>query len=103
MRLAKILDETQLSLFSLPLDAFTNPVNVQGAEKREYQNALLITSGKRYKLFTNGVDRIKILEGEGHFKWARGETPFRAGDCFSLEQTGEYEVNGKCAFLIVRS
>lgn len=81
---------------------FSDPVKVQGGLKYECGNLLKIESGGRYKLFTETRDYIKILEGGGHFKWARGETPFSAGDIFLAEEPGEYELNGKGVFLILR-
>lgn len=88
--------------FDLPAEAFGDPVFVQGGTKRSAGCAILVRSGGRYKLFTEGRDLVKFLEGEGHFKWARGELPFRAGDTFLAEKTGEYEINGKCVFIAVR-
>lgn len=87
---------------NFPAEKFGDPVTVQGGTKRTAGNAILVQSGGRYKLFSEGRDLIKFLEGEGHFKWARGELPFRAGDTFLAEKTGEYEINGKCAFIAVR-
>ncbi len=75
---------------------------VQGAHIGKSGNALLIVSPRRYKLFTEGTDRVKILEGAGFFKWKRGETPFRAGDCFAVCKVGEYELNGAGTFIVLR-
>ncbi len=81
---------------------FSEPVKVQGGQKRTSGNLLEIRSGGRYKLFTISRDFIKIVEGNGHFKWARGETPFIPGDIFLAEEVGEYELNGAGVFLILR-
>jgi len=81
---------------------FSAPVRVQGADKRVFRNMLLIDSEKRYKLFTESTDFVFILGGKGFIKWKRGETAFSEGDLFRLEQTGEYELNGACRFLVVR-
>ena len=81
---------------------FSPPIRVQGGTRRSFEDLLLIESGGRFKLFTEGTDLIAVLSGEGHFKWARGETPFRAGDAFLAENLGEYELNGKGKFLIKR-
>lgn len=49
-----------------------------------------------------GTDEVTFLEGAGHFKWARGETPFAAGETFLVQACGEYEINGACAFIVAR-
>lgn len=76
---------------------------VQGASVGKTENCLFVRSARRYKLFTEGTDELLFLEGNGHFKWARGEKDFAAGDCFRIEAPGEYEVNGKCVFIVRRS
>lgn len=60
------------------------------------------SSPRRFKLFTKTRDVLLVREGEGHFKWARGEMDFRCGEAFEIEQAGEYEVNGKCVFAVYR-
>lgn len=75
---------------------------VQGAKIGKSGNDLLIISPRRYKLYTDGADRVKIVEGEGFFKWKRGETKFRTGDNFEISQVGEYEINGKGTFVVLR-
>lgn len=75
---------------------------LQGATVGKFGDALYILSPRRYKLFTEHSDEIHILEGNGHFKWARGETPFSAGQSFFAEGLGEYEVNGNCTFIVCR-
>lgn len=74
---------------------------LQGARVGKKDDALYIFSPRRYKLFTKGKDVVCILDGSGHFKWARGETPFCKGDCFSVEEVGEYELNGSGTFLVL--
>jgi len=86
----------------IPAEAFSAPVRVQGGTKECCGNLIKITSGGRYKLFTESEDLICIAEGEGHFKWARGEIGFHAKECFSVKEAGEYELNGKGIFLILR-
>lgn len=81
---------------------FSGAVKVQGGLKYSCGNLLKIESGGRYKLFTESRDYVKFLQGNGHFKWARGEVPFSEGDVFLAEETGEYEVNGTCVFLVLR-
>ena len=76
---------------------------VQGASVGRAGNCLFVRSARRYTLFTEGTDEILFLEGSGHFKWARGETDFAAGDAFRVAQAGEYEVNGKCTFVVLRN
>ncbi len=61
-----------------------------------------VETPRRYKLFTEGRDELYILSGSGHFKWARGETPFAAGESFVAENAGEYELNGACTFIVAR-
>lgn len=75
---------------------------VQGAKIGKCENALLIVSPRRYKLFTSGMDRVKIVKGVGFFKWKRGETKFAAGDCFSVSEVGEYEINGEGVYIVLR-
>ncbi len=83
-------------------EAFSEPVKVQGGEMRACGNLLEIKSGGRYKLFTHSRDFIKIVDGNGRFKWSRGETPFAAGEIFLAEETGEYELNGVGVFYVLR-
>ena len=75
---------------------------VQGARVGRLGNMLLVESPRRYKLFTEGRDELYILSGSGLFKWARGETPFAAGESFVAENAGEYELNGACTFIVAR-
>ncbi len=73
---------------------------VQGAKIGKKGDFTLIASPRRFKLFTDGEDKVFFLEGEGYFKWKRGETPFYAPAAFLVSQTGEYEVNGNAVFLV---
>ena len=75
---------------------------VQGARVGKKENALYVDSPRRFKLFSEGTDTVHILSGNGHFKHARGETVFSAGESFRLENPGEYELNGRCAFIVLR-
>lgn len=81
---------------------FSEPVKVQGGLKCESGNLVKVVSGGRFKLFTKTRDYVKFLAGNGHFKWARGETAFAEKDVFLIEEAGEYEINGKCEFLVLR-
>ncbi len=98
----KIRDSAE---FSLPEEEFIfQAERVQGAKIGKRGNATLVLSPRRFKLFTDDKDLVKILslEGEGHFKWARGETPFCQGDCFEVSGVGEYELTANGKFLIIR-
>lgn len=96
-------DETQTGQnFEINDTLLSPPVRVQGGVKRAYENVLFVQSGGRYKLETQSIDYIKILTGSGHFKWARGETPFSEGEVFIAESIGEYEINGNCSFTVIR-
>lgn len=101
MKLTKL---TELPFpFQLDEALFSEPTHVQSADKRTYKNQLLVESPKRYKLFTDATDYVLILNGNGFIKWARGELRFTEGDIFCFEQTGEYELNGACRFVVVRN
>lgn len=104
MKIEKLTQETLPQDISLLFDEsiFPPPVKVQGGEKRALGNMLLVTSGGRYKLFTEGCDYVRVLEGKGHVKWARGEYPFSEGDILRLDGVKEYELNGKGRYVIVR-
>ena len=75
---------------------------VQGAKLGKRENMLYVISPRRFKLYAEKADTLTFLAGSGHFKWARGETDFSAGDIFRIEGEGEYEVNGNCTFIAVR-
>lgn len=103
-RMSKITDPEILALFCRSPETLGEPVCVQGGKKRAKDGFLYVESGGRYKLFTEGVDYVKILslQGKGFIKWARGEFPLSEGDAVAAEQPGEYEINGKCAFMAIR-
>lgn len=101
MRLEKSQNDFSAA-FEYSESDFGAPVSVQGGKKRENGNIIFVESGGRYKLFASGCDLVKILTGSGYFKWARGEKPFSAGEVFCAEEIGEYELNGKCSFLVIR-
>ena len=104
MKIEKVNEDMLPKDISLCFDEsiFPPPVKVQGGEKRALGDMLLITSGGRYKLYTESCDYVRVLEGEGHVKWARGEYPFREGDILRLDGVKEYELNGKGRYCIVR-
>ena len=83
-------------------EGFDAPVRVQGGLMRKRGGDRLVESGGRFKLECTGKARLFILSGEGYFKWARGETPFAAGETFLLDGTGECDLYGICAFLVAR-
>ena len=45
---------------------------------------------------------MRVLEGNGHVKWARGEFPFREGDILRIDGVKEYELNGKGRYCVIR-
>ena len=104
MKIEKLTQETLPEDISLLYDEsiFPPPVRVLRSELRALDDMLLITSGGRYKLFTEGFDYVRVLEGKGHVKWARGEYPFAEGDILRLDGVKEYELNGKGSYVIVR-
>lgn len=75
---------------------------VQGANIYQNGEILYAKSPKRYKLFTDNKNIVLFINGNGHFKWARGEIDFFQGDSFEIENTGEYEINGNCTFAVYR-
>ena len=74
---------------------------VQGATTGTADGALCVRSPRRFKRFCRGAETVFFCAGDGHFKWARGETPFREGDCFLIDGEGEYEINGSCEFFVL--
>ena len=83
-------------------EGFGEPVRVQGGVMRKRGDDRLVESGGRFKLDCAGNMRLYILSGEGHFKWARGETPFSAGEAFLIGGAGECDLYGICAFVWAR-
>lgn len=75
---------------------------VQGARLGKRENMLYVESPRRFKLYSEKTDTLTFLAGSGHFKWARGEKDFSAGESYRIEGEGEYEVNGNCTFIAVR-
>ena len=75
---------------------------VQGARLGKRENMLYVISPRRFKLYADRADTLTFLAGSGHFKWARGETDFAAGDTFRVEGEGEYVVDGACTFIAKR-
>ena len=101
MKLRKI--DAEIFFSALPAGdlAFGAARRVQGADVSAYQNVTRIVSGGRYKRFPAGSELLRAARGTGHIKWARGETPFSAGDCFLAEGLEEYELNGGGEFYAV--
>ena len=75
---------------------------VQGAKLGKREKMLYVVSPRRFKLYADKADTLTFISGSGHFKWARGETDFAAGESYRIEGEGEYEVNGNCTFIAVR-
>ena len=71
---------------------------IQGEQIWRNDELTVIRSPRRFKLESDGRDTLYFFTGAGHFKWARGERDFHAGETFCIEQAGEYEVNGNCVF-----
>ncbi len=95
------LDAVPTGLF----DAFdqenaSSKKSVQGGFLQRSNGIDRIESGGRFKCFRDGNAYVKIERGIGHFKWARGEMPFAAGETFYMQSVGEFEVNGNCCFMI---
>lgn len=103
MHICKILEKDFPDEFEASEENFCfKDGKVQGARLGKNGSALLVEGAKRFKLYTDKKDLVKILEGDGHFKWKRGETDFSAGDCFEADGVGEYEINGSDKFLVIR-
>ncbi|MBP5242474.1 MAG: hypothetical protein J6Z36_02145 [Clostridia bacterium] len=100
MKITKLQEENQT--FPSAEEFVMQETPVQGAQIGKRENDLYIVSPRRFKLFTTGMDRVYILEGNGFFKWKRGETKFSAGDVFTVEEVGEYEINGNGKYFVVR-
>lgn len=86
-----------------PAEAFGAARHVQGGQVQTAGRVTRIVSGGRFKRFPTGSELIRIESGAGYFKWARGETPFSAGECFCAEGLEEYEFNGAGEFLVVKA
>ena len=89
---------------SAPADTegFSEPVHVQGGTMRTRGRERWIESGGRFKLSCEERAQLFVLSGEGYIKWARGETPFAAGDGFFCEGEGELDLYGACTLIWVR-
>lgn len=103
----KYIKKTEISdgEFGLKKEDFTfSEERVQGALTGKSGSAVYVISPRRFKLYTDGTDKLKIikLSGNGHFKWSRGETDFSEGDVFEISAVGEYEVNGNAEFIVVK-
>lgn len=75
---------------------------VQGATLAKTENAVLVCSPKRFKVYHEGNLFVHILEGKGFFKWAKGETAFSQG-FYLIEDAEEVEINGNSKFIYVKS
>lgn len=99
MKISRI--ERQAELPAAEEFAFSDKT-VQGAKLGKRGNMLYVVSPRRFKLYAEKADTLTFLAGNGHFKWARGETDFAAGESYRIEGEGEYEVNGSCTFIAAR-
>ena len=102
MKLLKIGAEEFAAALPSPVPPYGAARRVQGADVQTAGALTRIVSGGRYKRFPAGKELVRIERGAGHFKWARGETPFAAGDCFLAEGLEEYELNGAGEFTALR-
>ena len=103
MHIIKLKETETQGVFSLSEESFVfKEGRVQGAKLGKSGGALLVKEAERFKLFSEGKDFLKILEGNGYFKWKKGEIPFASGECFEIQAAGEYEVNGSPKCLVVR-
>ncbi len=102
MKIEKVTEDMWPEVPVFDESIFPPPLKVQGSELRALDDMMLINSGGRFKLFTEGCDYVRVLEGSGHIKWARGEHPFHEGDLIKLDGVKEYELNGKGRFLVIR-
>lgn len=75
---------------------------VQGAEVGKRGDDLYVLSPRRFKLRGETKEDVFVLSGSGYIKWKRGEIPFAAGDAFTADEAGEYELNGNCVFAVIR-
>jgi len=95
------IEETEAECFDLPDEGFVFGENRDACHKRP-----VATGGGVGEIclveIEHSADFIKILRGNGHFKWKRGETDFSEGDCFEANGVGEYEINGASEFLAIR-
>ena len=66
-------------------------------------NYIYIDSEKRFKLYTEKTDLVFIESGNGFIKWSRGEKIFSAGDILIFNEVKEYELNGKCVFIVFKN
>ena len=102
MKLQKTDEAAFSAALPSPMPPFGEATHVQGASVQTAGSLVHIVSGGRFKRFPAGSERIRIERGAGYFKWARGETPFAAGETFLVQACGEYEINGACAFIVAR-
>lgn len=103
MYICKIPETEAQGAFALSEESFVfKEGKVQGARLGKNGSSLLVEGARRFKLFADAKELVKILRGSGHFKWKRGETPFAEGDCFELDGVGEYEINGSDKFMVIR-
>lgn len=79
-------------------EQFSDARAVQGGVLSVCGDVKHVKSPKRFKLYCDGTLLLRIAEGKGFIKWARGEFPFAAGDILRLRNAGEAELNGACAF-----
>lgn len=82
MHIIKLQETETQDVFSLPEENFVfKEGRVQGAKLGKSGGALLVKEARRFKLFSEGKDFLKILEGNGYFK-EKGRNSFRFGRMF---------------------
>ena len=87
-------------------DFVFNEARVQGAligKHKKDGRILYIDSPRRFKLFSDGLNILVIESGGGTVKWKKGETQVFAGKVYRAEDIGEFEINGDCRFIFVKS
>lgn len=99
MKLCHVTEEIS---FPETFELFCAPSTVQSGTVRTFENYILIESSGRFKRFPVGTEHIKILEGNGHIKWKRGDLPFTAGDTVLAEGLSEYDFYGTGRFLVLK-
>ena len=96
----KKLDAAAQAALPVPPERFGAPRAVQGGKVCAAGAFVHIVSGGRFKRFPARQEALTVREGSGYIKWARGELPFRAGECVLAEGLEEYDLYGEGEFLV---
>ncbi len=102
MRLTRLAQPIAAEAFPPDDLIFDEGIAVQSGRLFRGGNYLRIESGGRFKRFCAGRELVGVAEGSGFIKWARGETPFAAGDAFEADGEGEYELYGVGRYYIAK-